>query len=322
MDPSRVRPRTVALAVLCLAVIAFGAATLDSTTNPDGGLGVPDQADEPGGEQTPVPDREEPGDTRDGQSSPISLDTGGSLTLCVHWLRTPAVQLGLLAALVGLFLLARWYGNAVVGVGAVVVVAYPGLFLYLLLTACGGEQNLGFPDLSNVGQPAREGGGLVGGTGTVTSPSIPALVLMVLVVGTVVVVAVLVLTGDHDQRTIVEDAAEEEPEPDPATDVAAGGTAAGRAADRLEADGEFENEVYRAWAEMTGHLAVEHPESSTPGEFAAAAVAAGMDEDDVARLTDLFAEVRYGGVEPTPEQETAAVETLRRIETAYAGEES
>ncbi|MFT4958108.1 MAG: hypothetical protein ACI9PP_002168, partial [Halobacteriales archaeon] len=94
--------------------------------------------------------------------------------------------------------------------------------------------------------------------------------------------------------------------------------AAGRAADRLETGDEFENDVYRAWAEMTTELEVEHPSSSTPSEFAMAAVDAGMDRNDVDRLTELFEEVRYGGFDPTPEREGEAIETLRRIETEYA----
>ncbi|MFC7194890.1 DUF4129 domain-containing protein [Halosimplex aquaticum] len=128
------------------------------------------------------------------------------------------------------------------------------------------------------------------------------------------------LTGNHDQRDerVTGDEEDEEPEPEPATDVGAIGAAAGRAADRIEGSDEFENEVYRAWAAMTDHLAVDRPASSTPAEFATAATAAGMDPDDVARLTELFEDVRYGGEEPTADREEAAVETLRRIESTYA----
>jgi hypothetical protein len=42
-----------------------------------------------------------------------------------------------------------------------------------------------------------------------------------------------------------------------------------------------------------------------------------MDRADVERLTRLFADVRYGGADPTAEREAAAVETLRSIEAAY-----
>jgi hypothetical protein len=47
-----------------------------------------------------------------------------------------------------------------------------------------------------------------------------------------------------------------------------------------------------------------------------------MDSADVDRLTTLFEAVRYGGREPTPERERTAIETLRRIEAQYAGEDA
>jgi hypothetical protein len=103
--------------------------------------------------------------------------------------------------------------------------------------------------------------------------------------------------------------------------TAAVGRAAGRAADRIEDEAAVDNEVYRAWAEMTDLLDVPDPETSTPREFQAAAVDAGMAADDVRELTRLFETVRYGGAEPDGEAEERAVAVLRRIETAYAGDE-
>ncbi|WP_390215270.1 DUF4129 domain-containing protein [Halobaculum halobium] len=84
----------------------------------------------------------------------------------------------------------------------------------------------------------------------------------------------------------------------------------------------MENEVYRAWREMTGALAVDNPRSTTPAEFAVAAVDAGMDRDDVDTLTDLFEAVRYGAEPVTPEREREAVDALRRIEETYADGDS
>lgn len=110
----------------------------------------------------------------------------------------------------------------------------------------------------------------------------------------------------------------------PQPDVAAVGTAAGRAADRIDADDEsdaVDNEIYRAWREMTAPLEVDRPESSTPREFASAAIDAGLERDHVDELTRLFEDVRYGDIETTPEMETRAVEVLRRIETEYATDE-
>lgn len=318
MDGSRIDLRTVALALLCLTVVSFAAATLDTTrsTNPNFGMGNPGQGDQSGGQRTPT---ETPsGDSSEG-SSILDLDTeaGSPADLCVVPLKQPPVQALLLLGLVGIFLAGRRYDDTAMGLGLAVLVAYPGFFVYVLLTSCQSAQG-DFLETSSAGQPSQEGGGLMGGGAPQATPSLVTNVLLLLVLGLLGVVALLVLTGDHDQTATGE--GEEEMEEEAADDVsvAAIGAAAGRAADRLERDGEFENEVYRAWAEMTEPLSVSHPESSTPGEFAAAAVDAGMDREDVEQLTRLFADVRYGGAEATAEREAAAVETLRRIETEYA----
>jgi len=324
---SRVSPRTVALALLCLAVIAFAGATLDTTTDTTSGFGAgnPGVDDDLGGERTPTSNPS--GDSEGDQNSLIDLDTesGPLFNLCVQWLRTTPAQLLLLGGLVAFFLCLRWLDDAATALTFSLVVAYPGALIYLVLTACRNEETGELFDLSDAGRPVQEGGGIAGGASSVTSPDVPTAVLLLLVGGTVVGVAVLVLTSSHDQTEEHEELAEEpEPESEPAADVRAIGAAAGRAADRIEQEtgGVFENEVYRAWAEMTEQLAVERPASSTPAEFATAAVEAGIDTEDVERLTALFEAVRYGGREPTAERETEAVETLRRIESAYAGEES
>jgi len=310
----------VALALLCVAVIAFAAATLDSTTNPnpDIGAGQTGMDDERGGERTPTDDPS--GDSEDGRDSPLNVDMneGSLFEVCESWLAQPLVQAVLIFGLVGVFAVGRWFDDAATGLAAVFVVGYPGLFLYLLLTSCT-SNDFGFLNLADEGRPTQEGGGLMGGESAVAPPSLSTQLLLLVAVVTLVAVAALVLTGNHDQTEHEPDGDEEdEPEPEPVTDVRAVGAAAGRAADRIEDTDEFENEVYRAWAAMTDHLAVDRPESSTPAEFATAATAAGMDAADVTRLTDLFEDVRYGGAEPTTEREETAVETLRRIEATYA----
>ncbi|RQG95987.1 DUF4129 domain-containing protein [Natrarchaeobius chitinivorans] len=108
---------------------------------------------------------------------------------------------------------------------------------------------------------------------------------------------------------------------DPDGSHAAVAAAAGRAADRIESSDDVDNEVYRAWLEMTRPLEVDRPETSTPGEFAAAAVDAGLAREDVAELTSLFEDVRYGDEETTGQMETRATAVLRRIEAEYADTE-
>ncbi|SFC50288.1 Multisubunit Na+/H+ antiporter, MnhC subunit [Halobiforma haloterrestris] len=104
----------------------------------------------------------------------------------------------------------------------------------------------------------------------------------------------------------------------PGQHVAAVGNAAGRAADRIESTTDVDNEIYRAWREMTSPLEVDRPDASTPREFAAAAVDAGLERNHVEELTKLFEDVRYGSAEATPEREQRAKSVLRRIEAAYA----
>nr|WP_305794393.1 DUF4129 domain-containing protein [Halomarina rubra] len=61
-------------------------------------------------------------------------------------------------------------------------------------------------------------------------------------------------------------------------------------------------------------------ETTTPGEFAAAAVDAGMSRDDVAELTRLFETTRYGGRTVDADREERATTALRRIERTYGGD--
>jgi hypothetical protein len=162
-----------------------------------------------------------------------------------------------------------------------------------------------------------------GSSDTGTSRDFPlALVAVVAVLAVAAVGAVLVSrdTEDDDPFEAIEDGDAEDEEG--LVDVDEFAAAAGRAADRIEDTDDVDNEIYRAWVEMTTYLDVPHPESSTPGEFAAAAVDAGIDRDDVVELTDLFERVRYGHTAATSEREDRALDALRRIEAQYGGEDA
>lgn len=102
------------------------------------------------------------------------------------------------------------------------------------------------------------------------------------------------------------------------------GAIAGRAADRIETGADSttaaDNEVYRAWQEMTSRLDATNEETTTPREFEQQAVEAGMAPEDVSELTRLFESVRYGGEAVTDDRERRAVTVLRRIESKYGGE--
>ncbi len=78
-------------------------------------------------------------------------------------------------------------------------------------------------------------------------------------------------------------------------------------------DEDPDNEVYRAWAEMTAQLNIESGEATTPRELERRAVTAGMAPDDVRELTALFETVRYGGESATEDREQRAMAVLRRL---------
>jgi hypothetical protein len=302
--------RVIVIALLCILAIAFAAATLNSAVT-DGGTGT-GLGGGPGGVGSGQSDRSNPQlDSKGAPAVPIELP-------CYPVLDTaPAILLILAAFLLLVGLAYRKAG----GLGAFAIigpVGIPVLLLHALLTACtvspwrGDGGLMGTVNRSNFSFPKGGTGGMSDGARTVTSPS----VLMFLVLGAALVGAVVLLvrsSSGSEEATPETDVLEETGE-----DIAAVGRAAGEAADRIESESSVENEVYRAWREMTQYLHVPSPESSTPGEFAAAAVDAGMDREDVTELTSVFEEVRYGGQDASDEHEQRAIAALRRIERTYA----
>lgn len=313
--------RIVVVAFVALTVITLAAATLESTTQSGTGFGI-------GGSDGGIEDErtDRPTAMGGGGDSGV-IDSGDRLRLpldirlpCLRFLTDPLVIVLLVGALVGIGALVTRLRNVGEAVAVVILILMLGFPIYLFLTACvvrTVEWDLPFVG----GRSGGRGGGFSfpGETDAAVNPSAPEALLFVALVLVIVVAVALWLSGDRELPGGSDDADGDEPaEIAPDADVAAMGRAAGRAADRLETSDEFENEVFRAWAEMTRPIDVEHPDASTPAEFAAAATGAGMDSADVERLTTLFEEVRYGGRMATPERERDAVETLRRIEEQYA----
>jgi hypothetical protein len=298
------RDRLLVFVLALLAVLAFGAtaATLDSATgsgaggDADGvGVGSGDDGFSMGGLPT-------------NETVPESgIDLPPVLLQAVTALLIAVAVLGFALMLYdeGVTVLARL---AVVVVLAGLLVA----LIYFLVQAAGGAGGGG---LFGSGEFNLPGGGS-GGSGdlsarVVTNP--PVALAAVLGVAVLVAAAVLVRATDDSEAGPGREPAEEEP---PSPDAAAVGRAAGRAADRIENDGTVDNAVFRAWREMTDDLDVPRG-TTTPGEFAEAAVAAGMEPADVRELTGLFEDVRYGGQAADAERERRAVDALRRIEDAY-----
>lgn len=148
-----------------------------------------------------------------------------------------------------------------------------------------------------------------------SSPELPTyglVLLAIVVLGVIGIVLGRSRSGNVDRP---DSSADEPSEEEVLADV--GATAGDAAADI--ADGATpENVVYRTWVEMTRQLDVDRRRSRTPGEFAAAAVDAGMRRDDVQTLTKVFEQVRYGDEPVTEERRDQAVEALRHIEETYS----
>jgi len=306
VDSDTVRPVVVAL--VCVLAIGVAAATLNSAVRTDAGGGF--------GVGAPAPDAGSPG----GAGPDFSLGNGsagagfGFDFPCYPVLVEPwAIGLIVAAFVFGGYLAYRRVGGIAV-VAYALPVGIPLVLAHALLTAClspstseSGSLLPGEP--GNISLPAG-GSGLPGsGSGTtLTDPSVLLLVGLGLALAGAVALLFVSSAGDEPDR---EEAAADPESPE---DVAAVGRAAGAAADRIEDATDVDNEVYRAWREMTRHLDVPNPESSTPAEFAAAAVEAGIDRGDVEELTALFEAVRYGGESPTEDRERRALEALRSVE--------
>ena len=319
MDRDRALPLIVAL----LAIVALGAAaaTLDSTVVPESGSGFGGGSGDGGG---PGPGSRELTDT------PYPVDKNSTYVDasddCLPLLREPPALLTGLLLFSGLFVAAyRSTKSRLAGFAVCGAVGLPVGLVWSILAFCNSERQGGVVtstatpnEAATNGTGGTEGGsgGFGGGAEALSSPS---LLVALFVVVALLVVAVAALSAGSGRGSASEEPPDEElPDEEPAEAV---GRLAGTAADRIDAaDVDAENEVYRAWRRMTAALDVDSPGTTTPREFQRTAVEAGMDRSDVTALTELFESVRYGGLEPTDEQERRAVETLRRIESDYGGD--
>ncbi len=285
---------SAATAVLGLLAVGFAAATLTSTSD-GGAAGSGGGGGGGGGSAIPFPERE--------PTSPAPIDIPFVEFILL------ALVLTFVALLVYAALFRRALFKRVVAVAVPFVLA--GLLAFILLVVLGdlsGSAPAQPAILGNASTPAGPPGG-----GESSDPSTLPLPLLALL-GVALAGVALVVWQVRGRRGNEEPDDAAEPEGD--ARAAAVGRAAGRAADRLE-EGGADNEVYRAWREMTDLLDVEDPETSTPGEFADAAVDAGLGGEAVHELTRLFEDVRYGDAPPGASEDRAA-DVFRRIEAQYA----
>ncbi|MCU4800044.1 DUF4129 domain-containing protein [Halobacteria archaeon HArc-gm2] len=308
---SRDTARVVAIGVVSIVAIAMGAATIQTTVDfgtgtASGGLEIGQSGGQAGGLN----------DSTSETNGSIDMGEGGGsdgfiaqTSTCVEPLSKWYGGLGYFGFF-GLVLygIKRRYslGASFLGMYAIAPVALTAYFLTTDCTAALDGQN---------GQSGVvEGIGDAAGQGVVSTDVSPMVVGGVFAVALVATAVVLYRASSDQTVAMVEEDDEEELGKPDVGDLAA---AAAAAADRLEErNADVDNEVYAAWRDMTALLRVSRPESSTPGEFAEAAVEAGLDEDDVGQLTQLFEEVRYGKRDPESREERA-IEVFRSIEAAY-----
>lgn len=284
------------LAALCgIVAVALAAATLPSPLETGGEGGDPGTGD--GGDV----ERRPPG---------TALEPGASEGI------PPAVEyLAYLLVLLAAVALA-WYllvhRREVVKWLAVGAVVLFGLFLIGELLPTIAEPEL----VPTEEQPPTDDALPGEGDGERTPAPVRPTVLVLAAVAAVFLFALLATRGGGSLPSPPGFRGDRSPSTDSEPDAAAIADAAGRAADRLE-DSAADNDVYRAWREMTELLDVDRPEATTPRQFADAAVDAGMDPTDVEELTRLFEDVRYGETEPTAELNERAKTVFRRIESEY-----
>jgi len=297
---------TLVVAIVCIAGAAIVAASLphavlvesdDEWTPPgtdnDQNLNSSDSVDEV--------------DIVDNDRDPNALALDTCVRPLTEWYGIAAFAAGFLGVLGAI----RTLWNTSVAVMSSYILAPFALIAYFMVTNCpeaggGGVAQAGSNNSSVVSQ--------LGGSQVFAPPEISPLWLVGVFMVAILGAGAVLYSSSRDQ--VVEEFGDvEEDEPDVA-DLAA---AAGRAADRLEKhDADVDNEVYRAWYEMTQLLNVPDEETATAGEFAAAAIEVGLGEAHVDELTTLFEEVRYGTAEADERREQRAIDVFRRIEEAYA----
>jgi flagellar basal body-associated protein FliL len=323
-----VNGRTIGVAIIafcCVGALVFAAGTLSQTTSSgeEANQPAPEQDDSIPATDSPMDANVEGGETQ--QKPPVKVER------CEQSI-PPLLLLGLLGLVGGVTAVMYRKYDRMVALSAFFVVGVLVATTVPFVMGCPSQpvpedQQNGTPDvISN--QTASGGGGDGSGDGEQgeTRQQLPDVLLLLLgVVGIAVVVVAgvwVVRSGDDDEESELVEAVDpgDEEEPPDSPDVEAVAAAAGRAADRIEEQSAVDNEIYRAWVEMTRYLPVAHPETSTPREFERAADDAGLEADAVGELTDLFESVRYGREAATTDREERAVEALRRLEDQLEGE--
>lgn len=306
IDLGRARVAQVAVILVVVMAIALSAATITTLEGDELGLGEDSRISNPdrgGSVDTFNVSGGEEAENATGEAPVIVAQ------ICIGFLRSPLGIFGVVGGVALLLGAAYWRYNVASTILFGTALIPPVIAVYFFLTNCssGEEQSGGL--FAGTTNPVAQGGG--GGLGEL--PIAPEFIA-VAVLGLIGVAAFAFVKSTRGDELVEPELEDEEPDIDPE----AFARAAGRAADRIQkAHASVDNAVYRAWLEMTQLLAMPKPETSTPRDFAEAAVEAGLAEEDVEELTELFVEVRYGG-QSADTREDRAIEILRNIEETYS----
>ena len=292
------RALAAVVVVCCVLALGFTAVTLSATGDLERGPGEgsgPGSSDQPQGQPTP---------TNESSMEPLGLDG--------RWVEVLIAAFLLLTLPSLVFLDRERLLGAALALGFFFGII--GLFWYFSSNAPEAPVQAAAENVS----AGLQGGGEMGSADdssadqTRSTPSVFSF-------GIVGIALAMALGLVYYASSSVDESVNPEPPDESSADEPTGvAEAAGRAADRIDDhEGDVSNAVYGAWREMTEAIEGPNPRTGTPGEFADAAVAAGMGEDRVADLTDLFERVRYGDEPVTEGHERRATETLRAIEAEY-----
>lgn len=319
------------LAAVCVLAIVVAAATVTSPTQTGMGSIATGSGDEGGVGDDPGGSGIDIGGSEANESGLFELQRGDSVVVgllpCLTVLHDVRVVLTIVVGFLAFGYVVKRHYDLIAAVGLSIPLGILLVFSYLLLTTCADDSlTAGLPSSIVGGGSGSPGSVGIGETDVALDPTTVPIAVYALL-GIVLLGVLMYAFSDRGGlggalEPILSRSNDEGSGEPPSVTARTLGQLAGQAAERIEDDdgSTVENEVYRAWREMTRPLAVDRPESSTPAEFATAAVDAGIRRDDVAELTELFADVRYGGYHPTEERERRAVTVLRRIEQQYTDE--
>ena len=176
----------------------------------------------------------------------------------------------------------------------------------------------GFPRSAPIIPFAGEGGGESTGPTTTTINPDQALALL-LFLGVAAFAVLAIWRWYSRSRSEDEDHDDATPSAEDADQSREGPTPESRAG---EPQSTPTHPVVNAWREMALYAGVGDPRTATPRQVAESAAAAGLDREEVAVLTRLFEDVRYGALEMSKKETERALRALDRIKRARDAEES